>query len=64
MECYNKALFNISRRVFYLSLALGIFVEYTDEALSQKMQTLKECIERFEPEAAISVLNEIMTELE
>jgi hypothetical protein len=39
-------------------------VEYTDEALSQKMQTLKECIERFEPEAAISVLNEIMTELE
>ncbi|HEX5670661.1 MAG TPA: ATP-binding protein, partial [Sulfuricurvum sp.] len=44
--------------------ALGIFVDYFDEAFSVKIQSLKEYIERLEFDEAIKVLNEIMAGLE
>lgn len=42
----------------------GIFVEYTNEAFTQKMAKLKEYIERFETEKGTTLIDTIMSELE
>ncbi|OYZ66902.1 MAG: hypothetical protein B7Y17_00830 [Sulfuricurvum sp. 24-42-5] len=42
----------------------GIFVEYTNEAFTQKMAKLKEYIERFETEKGTTLIDKIMSELE
>ena len=43
--------------------ATEIFMEYGDETLSQKMAKLKAHIERFESDAAITLLDQIMADL-
>jgi CheY-like chemotaxis protein len=43
---------------------VGIFVEYTDEAFTQKMTTLKDYLNSFETDKAINLIDKTMLELE
>ena len=43
--------------------ASGIFVEYTDEVLSEKIGVLKKHIQRLESNESINMLNEIIAGL-
>lgn len=53
----------LEKGMFIDAEATKIFAEYGDETLSQKMAKLKTHIERFESDAAITVLDQIMADL-
>jgi CheY-like chemotaxis protein len=55
---------DLENGVYIDTEVLGIFVDYSDEAFSANMKTLKEHIERFKSDQAILTLKRIMAGLE